>query len=145
MRSTLHWTLLVIAIVATLVVAAHSGLFPRGAQTVAWLGTQPEVQSMFSDPEHGRADARRALVVFTLGAPLAVGVATLLVAFLARQVVGAVAPLTGGLRRSAPFWESLVTVGTVVAIVSVRELWLPDVMRLLGVGARAYLVWVSGG
>lgn len=130
------WLLLALALVAVVGWWAHSS--PAVRDQIWWLASQPGVHTAFDD-EGGGAEALIVLLSFVIVAPVAVSVLALLLTFAVKVVGGFLYQLRLPEFISLP----VVMVGLVVSTYAVREAWLPDSLYLLGLVARAYLVFSS--
>jgi hypothetical protein len=126
----------------TLMLAAGAGWGGHSSQTVRdqiwWLATQPRVETAFDD-EGGGAEALIVLLSFVIVTPVVVSIFAVLLTF-AVKVVGAFF-----YRLRLPEFVSVpvVMAALVVSTYTVREAWLPGSLYLLGLVARAYLVFSS--
>lgn len=125
-----------------LVFAAGVGWWAHSSQTIRdqiwWLATQPRVETAFDD-EGGGAEALIVLLSFIIVTPVVVSIFAILLTF-AVKVVGAFL-----YRLRLPEFVSVpvVMAALVVSTYTVREAWLPGSLYLLGLVARAYLVFSS--
>jgi len=130
------WLLFALVLAAGAGWWAHSS--PGVRDQIWWLASQPRVHTAFDD-EGGGAEALIVLLSFVIVTPVAVSVLALLLAFMVK-VVGA---FLYQLRLPELISVPLVMVGLVVSTYAVREAWLPGSLYLLGLVARAYLVFSS--
>lgn len=125
-----------------LVFAAGIGWWAHASQTVRdqiwWLASQPRVDTAFDD-EGGGAEALIVLLAFLIVSPVAVSILAILLTF-AVKVVGA---FLYRLRLPEFISVPVVMFALVVSTYTVREAWLPGSLYLLGLVARAYLVFSS--
>jgi hypothetical protein len=128
------WLLLTLAVAIGLGWWAHSS--PAVRDHIGWLAAQPQVQSAFDD-EGGSAEALIVLISFVIVTPVMLTILALLLAF-AVKVVGAFL-----FRLRLPEFISVPVVLTmlIVGTYTVREAWMPGSLYLLGLVARAYLVF----
>jgi len=129
---------LLVALIAVFGVGWYLHSSPAVRDQVNWLASQPRVQTAFDD-EGGSAEALIVLLAFAIVTPFALLALTLLLTF-AIKVVGAFL-----YRLRLPEFISLPVVmfGLGVGTYAVRDAWLPGSMYLLGLVARAYLVFYS--
>jgi hypothetical protein len=105
---------------------------------VGWLANQPSVRTAFQS-EGGSSDALILLLAFAILTPIAACVLVMLIVF-AMKIIEL---LLGRVRL--PEWASvpLVLMAFVYGTYTTREAWLPESLHILGLVARAYLVFSS--
>jgi hypothetical protein len=130
------WLLLGLAVAIGLGWFAHSS--PKVREQIWWLASQPQVETAFDD-EGGGAEALIVLLSFILVTPVVASVLALLLAFVVKVVGACLYQIRLPEVISAP----LVVTALVAGSYAVREAWLPDSLYLLGLVARAYLVFSS--
>ena len=130
------WLLLALVFAAGIGWYAHSS--PAVRDQVWWLASQPRVEHAFDD-EGGGAEALIVLLSFVIVTPVAVSVLALLLMFMMKVVGGFLYQLRLPEFISLP----VVMLGLVVTTYAVREAWLPGSLYLMGLVARAYLVFSS--
>lgn len=130
------WLLIALASAAGVGWWAHSS--PTVRDQIWWLASQPRVETAFDD-EGGGAEALIVLLSFIIVTPVAVSILAILLTF-AVKVVGA---FLYRLRLPEFISVPVVMVALVVSTYTVREAWLPGSLYLLGLVARAYLVFSS--
>ena len=103
---------------------------------VAWLANQPAARTAFRS-EGGSTDALLVLLAFALVTPLLGSALVMLVVFIMRMTEVVLA------RVRLPEWASmpLVLIAVAYGTYAMREAWLPESLRVLGLVARAYLVF----
>jgi hypothetical protein len=125
-----------------LVIAGGIGWWAHSSQTIRdqiwWLASQPRVETAFDD-EGGGAEALIVLIAFVIVSPVAVSILAILLTF-AIKVVGA---FLYRLRLPEFISVPVVMLALIVSTYTVREAWLPGSLYLLGLVARAYLVFSS--
>ncbi len=130
------WLLVVLALVGGIGWWAHSSQTVR--DQIWWLASQPRVETAFDD-EGGGAEALIVLLAFVIVSPVAATILAILLTF-AVKVVGA---FLYRLRLPEFISVPVVMLALVVSTYTVREAWLPGSLYLLGLVARAYLVFSS--
>lgn len=143
MAQSLWWSLLLAALLGVLMGAMYLGLVPPAQAAVEWLGRQPMVQDAFRDPATGARDALLTLLAFAALGPFA---AALAVSAAASALCAAAERLEPAVRALAlPAWVPVLIVGAagVGLGFAVKGLWLPKCLEVLGLAARAYLVWAA--
>jgi hypothetical protein len=130
------WLWLSLAAIIGLAWWAHSSQALR--EHIWWLASQPRVESAFDD-EGGGAEALIVLIGFVILTPVVFTILAVVLTF-AVKVVGAFF-----YRLRLPEFISLPVVMTclIVGTYTVREAWLPGSLYVLGLVARAYLVFSS--
>ena len=110
-----------------------------------WLASGPDVRDAFRDPEHGRLDAMLMLLSFTLVTPVLLLVIAVAIAFVLIVVALLFEPILRVFRL--PGWTSIPMVLAAVgyAAYSLQALWWPQSMHVLGLVARASLVYFGAG
>jgi hypothetical protein len=130
------WLLLSLLVALGLGWWAHSS--PAVRDHIWWLGTQPQVQTAFDD-EGGGAEALIVLLTFVIVTPIGLTLLALLLTF-AVKVVGA---FLYRLRLPEFISVPVVVMALLIGTYTVREAWMPGSLYLLGLVARAYLVFSS--
>lgn len=143
MTSAVKWTLGVILVIGVLGFTTSFGWFSPGEQAVGWLAGLPSVQAAFGDPEHGPTDAFLTLLAFAALTPVVIVVSIVVFVLAVQQVAGTLTPLMRALRLPAATSTFLVSLSGLAVVVAVREVWMPPVLRTLGLVARAYIVWTA--
>jgi hypothetical protein len=129
--------------VTMLWVAWYGGLFGEAVGRLTWLAHQPGVSTAFTEPEHGRVDALVMLLSFFLLAPLAVLLALVALIFVLIVFVLMFEPILRLLRL--PEWVAVpvVVMGSAAGAWATTALWLPQSLHVIGLVARAWLVYFS--
>jgi hypothetical protein len=106
-------------------------------QRIAALANQPDVRTAFQHRESGRSDALTTLIAAAIVTPMTLGAALMLGVLIVKMFEAVLASV------HLPPWLSLPLVGTsaIVAIYVTSTLWLPHSLHVLGLVARAYLVY----
>lgn len=135
-----------VAVLLVVLVAAALGLgwLAPVKYVVASLARQPEAQDAFGDPHTGRTDALIMLVSFFLLTPFALLVAILALTFVIIASLLVTEPFFRALRLPTWLCVPIVLGGVAWAAYSVRETWMPPVLYVLGLAARAGLVYFAG-
>ncbi|HET9488127.1 MAG TPA: hypothetical protein VFR64_00025 [Methylomirabilota bacterium] len=112
----------------------------------AWLislANRPETANAFADPITGRTDALLVLVSFFLLTPIFLGIVLLGVIFVMMIFLLLVEPMFRLLRL--PLWLAVpvVLAGSATAAYTMRAVWLPDVLYVLGLTAKAGLIYFA--
>lgn len=132
-----RWLLVAVVPALGLIWYASSSATARGY--INWLANQPDARAAFRS-EGGSTDALLVLLSFVLLTPVVVSVLVMLIVFIMKiaEVVLSKVRL--------PEWASVPLVLTAVAYgtYATRQAWLPDSLHVLGLVARAYLVFSSG-
>jgi hypothetical protein len=137
-----RWTLLLIASFAFL---WWAGLNRPVQSAFENLANRPEVQTAFTDADHGRMDAILMLVSVAALAPLTAFLALLTLVFALILFALALEPFLGVLR--APAWLTVPVVlgGAATTAYLLRDVWLPHAVYVAGLVARAWVVYTSTG
>lgn len=138
------WKLWLVLVLAVLALAWYLDWFAPFRTLLGWLASGPDVRHAYRDPEHGRLDAMLMLLSFTLLAPMVLLVAAVALAFVLVVAALLFEPFVRILRL--PSWTSVpvVLVAVGYAAYSLQALWLPQSMYVLGLVARASLVYFGG-
>jgi hypothetical protein len=120
--------------------------FDLFAPLETWLIAQahrPELATAFSDPHSGRTDALLVLVSFFLLTPIFVGIVTLGVVFVLIVFLLLAEPVFRLFRL--PLWMSVpvVLVSAVSAAYTMRAMWLPEALYVIGLTAKAGLIYFA--
>jgi hypothetical protein len=108
------------------------------------LAAQPDTHDAFRDPHTGRTDALIMLVSFFLLTPFAVFVALLALTFVIIAALLITEPFFRAVHLPTWLCVPLVLAGVAWAAYGVRETWLPPLLYVLGLAARAGLVYFAG-
>lgn len=140
----MRWARWLLVLFALGCAAWYLGLFAHLKPALLWLASQPDTWNAFSDPETGTSDALIMLVSFFLLSPLAIFVGLLALTFVLIVMLLITEPFFRAMRL--PSWSGvpLVLVGLGVGAYVYRELWLPHTLYVLGLAARAGLVYFAG-
>jgi hypothetical protein len=143
MTMRLRLTMWGLMLMATLWLAWYSGLFTMLQLHLAALASQPGVAGAFADPGYGRVDALVMLLSFFLLAPIAAFIVLIALVFLLIVFVLLFEPVLRLLRL--PEWVAvpMVVIGSAAGAWSMNGLWLPQSMHVIGLVARAWLVYFS--
>ena len=136
----IHWLSVVIGVGW---IAWYLGwLSPVQARLIS-LANRPETANAFSDPIAGRTDALLVLVSFFLLTPIFLGIVLLGVIFVMMIFLLLVEPVFRLLRL--PLWLAVpvVLAGSATAAYTMRAVWLPDVLYVLGLTAKAGLIYFA--
>ncbi len=125
------------------VLASYLGLFAPVENWLISLANRPETAKAFSDPHTGRTDALLVLVSFFLLTPILVGIALLGVVFVLIVFLLLSEPVFRLFRL--PLWMAVpvVLVSSLSAAYTMRAVWLPDTLYVLGLTAKAGLVYFA--
>jgi hypothetical protein len=143
MRLRLRLTMWAMFTVAAVWLAWYTGLFALARARLTWLAGQPAVATSFSDPGYGRVDALIMLLSFFLLAPLAAFLVLLALVFVLIVFVLLFEPILRLLRL--PEWVAvpMVLAGSAAGAWASSNLWLPHSLHVLGLVARAWIVYFS--
>ena len=121
----------------------YGGVFSEITSRLTWLADQPGVSTAFTQPEHGRVDALVMLLSFFLLAPLAVLVGLIALIFVLIVFVLLFEPILRLMRL--PEWVAVpvVVMGSAAGAWATTALWLPQSLHVIGLVARAWLVYFS--
>jgi hypothetical protein len=138
-----RWARWLVVVLAVMALAWYFDWFAPVRHWLSWLASAPSVREAFRDPEHGRLDAMLMLMSFSLVAPALLLVAALALAFVLIVVALLFEPLLRLLRL--PGWTSVPMVLVAVGYVAytLQPLWVPYSMHVLGLVARAGIVYFS--
>jgi hypothetical protein len=105
---------------------------------VTWLANQPSARMAYRS-EGGSTDALIVLLAFVVFTPLIASLLVMLVVLIMRMTEVVLA------RARLPEWASvpLVLMAFAYGTYAMREAWLPESLHVLGLVARAYLVFSS--
>lgn len=112
--------------------------------TLTTLAAQPDTQDAFRDPHTGRTDALIMLVSFFLLTPFAMFVGLLALTFVIIAALLITEPFFRAVRLPTWLCVPLVLGGVAWAAYGVRETWMPPLLYVLGLAARAGLVYFAG-
>lgn len=107
------------------------------------LANHPDVQTAFTDADHGRMDALLMLASVAALAPVTSFVAVLVLVFALIVFALLLQPVLGPLRLPAWLSAAVVLGGAAFGAYALRELWLPPAVQLAGLMARAWVVYAS--
>lgn len=107
------------------------------------LASQPDTQDAFRDPQTGGTDALIMLVSFFLLTPFAVLVGLLALTFVMIAALLITEPFFRSVRLPSWLCVPLVLGGVAWGAYSVRESWMPPLLYVLGLAARAWLVYFA--
>lgn len=124
-------------------IASYLGLFTPVETWLISLANRPETVKAFSDPHTGRTDALLVLVSFFLLTPILVGVVLLGVVFALIVFLLLSEPVFRLFRL--PLWLAVpvMLVSSVSVAYTMRATWLPDALYVLGLTAKAGLVYFA--
>ncbi len=126
--------LLIVAFILTWYVGPSAAVRAQ----ISWLAGQPNVETAFH-AEGGSTDAFIALLAFAILTPITLIMVVALLCFMVKAI--------GGLfsRLHLPEWTStaLVVAAFSCGTYALRDSWLPTTLYVLGLWARAYLVYTS--
>ncbi len=132
--------------VALLLIVLVSGAWSLGwfaplKNILTTLASQPDTKDAFGDPLAGRTDALIMLVSFFLLTPFALLVALLALTFIMIAALLITEPFFRLLRL--PTWPCVPVVlgGVAWGAYIVRESWMPPLLYVLGLAARAGIVY----
>ncbi|HEY7366205.1 MAG TPA: hypothetical protein VIE37_19060 [Methylomirabilota bacterium] len=138
-----RWLRWLVIVVGLGLIASYLGLFTPVENWLISLANRPEMGKVFSDPHTGRTDALLVLVSFFLLTPIFLGIVLLGVIFVMIIFLLLSEPVFRLFRL--PLWMAvpvvLVSSGSVAY--SMRAAWLPDVLYVLGLTAKAGLVYFA--
>lgn len=126
--------LFVVASILAWYLAPSTGIHAQ----LSWLAGQPAVQTAFQG-EGGSTDALLVLLAFAILTPLALAMVVVLLCFLVKAIGGPFA------RLHLPEWTSTAVVVAAFSwgTYALRDWWLAVALYVLGLSARAYLVYTS--
>ncbi len=133
----------VVLLVALVVIAWSLGWFAPVKGMLASLAAQPDAQDAFRDPHTGRTDALIMLVSFFLLTPFALLVGILALTFVMIAALLATEPFFRALHLPNWLCVPLVLGGVGWATYDVRETWLPPLLYVLGLAARAGFIYFA--
>jgi hypothetical protein len=138
-KSRVHWgrwLLAAVILAVALVWWASSSATVRGY--INWLANQPDARTAYQE-EGGSTDALIVLISFVLLTPLIASVVVMLVVFIMKMTEVFL------VRVRLPEWASvpLVLAAFGYGTYAMRDAWLPESLHVLGLVARAYLVFSS--
>ncbi len=134
-----RWTRWIAALAVVTVVLAWYVTSSAAARTkIAWLAGQPSVRTAFQ-AEGGSSDALVVLIAFAVAAPMLAVVALGLVAFASHLTAAALYQVRLPERLAVP----VVLAGLGVLAYATRDAWWPHALYVLGLVARAYLIFSS--
>jgi len=108
------------------------------------LAAHPDTKDAFLDAETGRTDALIMLVSIFLLTPFALLVALLALTFVMIAALLVTEPFFRTLHLPTWLCVPIVLVGVGWGVYGVRETWLPPLLYVVGLAARAGLVYFSG-
>jgi hypothetical protein len=123
--------------------AWYLGLFDPVERWLISLANQPEMAKAFSDPITGRTDALLVLVSFFLLGPIFLGIALLGVVFVMIVFLLLTEPVFRLFRLPLSFSVPIVLVALGSVVYTLRAMWLPDALYVLGMTTKAGLVYFS--
>jgi hypothetical protein len=143
MRLRLRLTVWTIALVAALWLAWFSGVTAVVQARFSWLVAQPGVADAFTEPDYGRVDALVMLLSFFLLAPIGALLVLIALLFLLIVFVLLFEPVLRLMRL--PEWVAVpvVLAGSAAGAWVTQPMWLPQSLHVLGLVARAWLVYFS--
>jgi len=138
-----RWVRWLVVLTGLGVLASYLGLFEPVQRWLFSLANRPETVRAFSDPLTGRTDALLVLVSFFLLTPIFVGVVLIAVVFVLIVFLLLTEPVFRVFRL--PLWTTVPVMLIISASVAytMRAAWLPDVLYVIGLTARAGLVYFS--
>ncbi|MGH7313416.1 MAG: hypothetical protein ACREJV_09600 [Candidatus Rokuibacteriota bacterium] len=124
-------------------IAWYFGLFAPAEAWLISLANRPEMAKAFADPHTGRTDALLVLVSFFLLTPIFVGIVLLGVIFVMIVFLLLSEPVFRLFHL--PLWLAVpvVLVSSASVAYTMRATWLPDVLYVLGLTAKAGLVYFA--
>ncbi len=139
----LRLTVWFLVLVSATWLAWFSGLFAAIGRRLATLATQPGVAQSFQNPDHGRVDALIMLLSFFLLAPIGLLIVLLALIFVLIVFILLFEPILRVLRL--PEWVAVpvVLAGSAAGAWAMSGLWLPHSKHVLGLVARAWMVYFS--
>ena len=139
-RSVQWVVVLLVALVAT---ALSLGWFAPVKGVLASLAAHADAQDAFRDPHTGRTDALIMLVSFSLLTPFALLVGILALTFVMIAALLVTEPFFRALHLPSWLCLPLVLGGVAWAAYGVRETWLPPLLYVLGLAARAGFIYFA--
>ncbi len=124
-------------------VAWYFGLFDPVERWLIALANGPETARAFSDPLTGRTDALLVLVSFFLLGPIFLGILLLCVVFVMIVFLLLCEPVFRLFRLPLSLSVPFVLVGLASVAYTMRATWLPDALYVLGLTAKASLVYFA--
>jgi len=140
----IRWVRWVVVLFGLGCFAWYFGLFSPLTPALLWLASQPETWDAFSDPQTGASDALIMLVSFFLLSPFAIFIGLLVLIFVMIVMLLLSEPFFRALRM--PSWSCVPAVLVAIGIGAYvyREEWLPQLLYVLGLAARAGFVYFAG-
>ncbi len=132
---------LVIVLIALVAAAWSLGWLAPIKGTLESLAAHPDAQDAFKDPYAGRTDALIMLVSFFLLTPFALLVSLLALTFVMIAALLVTEPIFRAFRLPTWLCVPLVLCGVGWAAYEVRDTWMPSLLYVLGLVARAGLVY----
>lgn len=111
--------------------------------SIVELASQPEIADAFDDPVSGRIDALLMLVSFFLLTPVVLGVVLLAFVFVLIVLLLISEPLLRALNLPGWVCVPVVLVAAACAAYVARDTWVPDFIYVLGLAAKAGLVYFA--
>jgi hypothetical protein len=138
-----RWVRWLVILLGLGVIASYLGLFEPVERWLIALANRPETAKAFSDPHTGRTDALLVLVSFFLLTPILTGIVLLGVIFVMIVFLLLCEPVFRLFRL--PLWLAVpvVLVSSLSVVYTMRAAWLPDALYVLGLTARAGLVYFA--
>jgi hypothetical protein len=138
-----RWPRFIVTVFGLGCFAWYFGLFAPLTPALLWLASQPETWDAFSDPQTGTSDALLMLISFFLLSPFVLFIGFLVLTFVVIVILVLSEPLFRAVR--APSWlcVALVLVGIGIGAYVYREVWMPQTLYVLGLAARAGLVYFA--
>src|SRR5262245_6921810 len=134
---------LVVVLIALVAAGLSLGWLAPVRDTIATLASRPDAQDAFGDPHTGRTDALIMLVSFFLLTPFALFVGLLALTFLMIASLLVTEPVFRAFRLPTWLCVPLVLGGVGSAAYTVRDTWTPPLLYVLGLAARAGLVYFA--
>lgn len=139
----LDWKRWLVLVVASFAFLWWAGLGATVQRAFEALASQPDVQTAFTDAEHGRMDALLMLVSVAALAPVSTFLVLLALVFALILLALLLEPLLGTLRLPAWLTVVIVLASAAWAAWALREAWVPHLVHLTRLVARAWVVYFS--
>jgi len=138
-----RWVRLLAVLFGLGCIAWYAGLFAPVERWLISLANQPDMAKAFSDPITGRTDALLVLVSFFLLGPIFLGIGLLGVVFVMIVFLLLTEPVFRLFRLPLSLAVPVVLIALGSVAYTMRATWLPDALYVLGLTAKAGLVYFS--
>jgi hypothetical protein len=138
-----RWVRWLAILFGILCIAWYLGLFEPVQQWLVGLANRPETAKAFADPLTGRTDALLVLVSFFLLTPIFLGIVLLGVVFVLIVFLLLSEPVFRLFRLPLSLSVPVVLVSLFFVAYSMRAMWLPEVLYVLGLTTKASMVYFA--